>query len=171
MLAVARRRYEERLAARVTPDSHTANLVLEVYDMLADEATAPVPEVAKEADAVVSTLVMEHLPLNVYFEVASGLLKPGGLFLLTNMHPDMGAVSQAGFVDSRSGEKIRPVSYAHVIEDVVNEASRWKFDVVGQVREREARVSDVEHGGVGNRAMKWIGINIWFGMILRRQVV
>lgn len=169
MLAIAKQRCDERLGALVTADHDAAKLVFEVYDMLADETTAPVPEIANAADAVVSTLVLEHLPLSVYFKAVAGLLKPGGVFLLTNMHHDMGVRSQAGFVDPKSGEKIRPVSYAHEIEDVVKEASRWELDVVGQVREREARVSDVEHGGVGNRAMKWIGVKIWFGMVLRRR--
>lgn len=169
MLAIARRRYEERLAALVTADHHAANVVLEVYDMLADETTAPVPEPAKEVDALVSTLVLEHLPLSVFFRAVSGLLKPEGLCLLTNMHPDMGARSQAGFLDFETGEKIRPASYAHKIEDVVKEASRWELDVVGHVREREARVSDVENGSIGDRAKKWIGVKMWVGMILKRR--
>ena len=169
MLAIARQRCEAYLKTLVAANHHAANLVLDVYDILADEAPAPVPDIAKEADAVVSTLVLEHLPLDVYLRAVSELLKPGALFLLTNMHPNMGARSQAGFLDPTTGEKIRPVSYAHNIEDVVNEASRLGLDVVGQVREREARVSDVENGGVGNRVMKWIGIKMWFGMILRKR--
>lgn len=169
MLAIARRRYEERQHALATENHHAANLVLEVYDMLDNEATAPAPEITKEADAVVSTLVLEHVPLEVFFKAVSGLLKPAGLCLLTNMHPDMGAKSQAGFVDPKTGEKIRPVSYVHSIENVVDVARRWELDVVGQVKEREARANDVEYGRVGNRAMKWIGIKMWFGIVLKKR--
>ena len=169
MLAIARKRCERYREAQLTSSKQARRLVLEEYDILGGNATALVPSIAEEADAVVSTLVLEHLPLDKFFRAVSSIVKPGGLFLLTNMHPDMGVKSQAGFVDVRTGEKVRPVSYAHRIEDIAEEASRWDFDFVGQVREREARAGDVDSEGVGNRIKKWIGIKMWFGMVLKKR--
>lgn len=167
MLAIARKRCEECVGT-LGADYRSVDLVLEVYNMLDDNAAASLSDSARGADVVVSTLVLEHLPLDAFFGAVSGILRPGGLVLLTNMHPDMGARSQAGFMDPETGEKIRPVSYAHRIEDVVEEARRCTFEVVGEVREREARVSDLEDGGLGDRGEKWIGVRMWFGMVFRK---
>ena len=81
----------------------------EVFDLI--EAKSP-PEVACNSDAVVSTLVIEHIPCDAFFSHVSQILKPGGVLLLTNMHSHMGGISQAGFVDPKTGDKIRPKSYA-----------------------------------------------------------
>lgn len=167
MLAIARKRCEECVGA-LGADYRSVDLVLEVYNMLDDNAAASLSDSARGADVVVSTLVLEHLPLDAFFGAVSGILRPGGLVLLTNMHPDMGTRSQAGFIDPETGKKIRPVSYAHRIEDVVEEARRCTFEVVGEVREREARVSDLEDGGLGDRGEKWIGVRMWFGMVFRK---
>ncbi len=143
-----------------------AGLRWQVYDMLDDPEGAKVAKI--RADGVISTLVLEHVPLDAFFRAVSKMLRPGGLCLLTNMHPDMGARSQAGFKDPETGEKIRPVSYVHRIGAVVEEARRWEFEVIGEVREREARLSDVEDGVVGSRIEKWIGVKMWFGMVLKK---
>ena len=99
--------------------------------------------------------------------VAADLLKREGCLLLTNMHADMGAISQAGFLDPKSGEKVRPVSYAHRIEDVLQEATRCGFDLIKEVQ--EIAVEKEMLGRIGKRGEKWIGIRCWFGMILRKS--
>ena len=101
-----------------------SQLKLEVFDVL--RAATP-PDFATEADALVSTLVLEHIPADAFFNVARRILKPGGILLLTNMHSEMGGFSQAGFVDPKSGEKIRPTSHAHTIEEVETAASRSRI--------------------------------------------
>lgn len=168
MLALAKRRCEGLGGERLASGSHVADLKLELYDMLGDDAAERTPETARQADAVISTLVLEHVPANVFFKTVAVILKPGGLMLLTNMHAGMGSKSQAGFKDPETGQKIRPVSYAHKIEDVLREASRWGLEPVGKVHEREARMSDVKPGPVGDRLRKWIGVNMWFGMVLTK---
>lgn len=130
--------------------------------------TAP-PAAARNADAVISTLVLEHIPLEAFFSVAAALLVMGGHLLVTNMHAEMGARSQAGFVDIDSGEKVRPVSHAHSIEDVLRQAARCGFRVVGEVREGTVEGGMVER--IGKRAEKWVGVRCWFGVMLQKSVV
>ena len=96
------------------------------------------------------------------------MLKPGGLALVTNMHSDMGRMSQAGFVDPKTGEKVRPQSYAHTFGDVVEEARKQGFEVVGEVLERTVDEETSEILGV--RAKKWVGVKVWFGACFRKRV-
>lgn len=166
MLDIATSRCNQTLAS-LPKNGRVATLNFETWDML-DQAK-DVPEVAKNADAVVSTLVVEHIPLDDYFKACSRILGKGGLLLLTNMHPEMGAESQAGFTDPASGEKVRPVSYVHTIEKTVEEAKRWNFEVVWGPKEKGVREDDLEK--LGGRAKKWVGKNVWFGMILRLKKV
>ncbi|KAL8755766.1 MAG: hypothetical protein Q9184_004703 [Pyrenodesmia sp. 2 TL-2023] len=166
MLDIARARCNQTLAS-LPKDGRVATLDFESWDML-DQAKE-VPEVAKNADALVSTLVVEHIPLDVFFGACSRILRKGGLLLLTNMHPEMGAESQAGFTDPVSGEKVRPVSYVHTIQKTLEEAKRWNFEVVWGPKERGVREEDLEK--LGGRAKKWVGKKVWFGMILKLKMV
>lgn len=137
-----------------------------VFDALNPTAGDEVPT---EADAIISTLVLEHVPLKEYFTVAAGMLKIGGLFLLTNMHGEMGKISQAGFVDPLTGEKIRPVeSYAYTCAEVLEEAERCGFEILGDSGFEERMVTEGNHELFGPRAAKWIGVKVWFGGILKR---
>ena len=127
----------------------------------------------KTFSAIISTLVLEHFPAHTFFAVLSSLLRPGGLVLLTDMHADMGSRSQAGFVsqDEETGEaiKVRGTSWVHTVEETVSEAKKAGFEVVGDVRERAITEDLIEKGVVGERAKKWIGTNVWYGMILRKE--
>ncbi|KAI1342509.1 S-adenosyl-L-methionine-dependent methyltransferase [Xylariaceae sp. FL0016] len=143
-------------------------LRLETFDMLASQdAAAPSPVCVSPgtADAVLSTLVLEHIPLPTFFRHVSRMLRPGGVLLLSNMHADMGRVSQAGFVDN--GVKIRGTSYAYEIEEVVEEARRWGLEVLGEVEERGVREDMV--GELGERSTKWVGVKCWFGGLMRKK--
>ncbi|KAI0111672.1 putative methyltransferase [Daldinia grandis] len=177
MLDVARSRLQNADDAVGIPINSPARtppkLHFEVFDMLT--ASSP-PVVAQQADGVISTLVIEHIPLSTFFSQVSQILKPGGMLLLTNMHEQMGAISQAGFVDANTGEKIRPTSYTHTIADIVAEANKYGFDIErtgeGQgegIRERAVEEDMVE--GLGPRSKKWVGIMCWFGGLLRKRRV
>ncbi|KAH7026678.1 S-adenosyl-L-methionine-dependent methyltransferase [Microdochium trichocladiopsis] len=143
----------------------------------------------KGPDGIISTLVIEHIPLSTYFSCASRLLRPGGVLLLTNMHSHMGGISQAGFVDTATGEKIRPTSYAHTVEDVVKEAAKWGLEVIvdgdgdGDRREggpgagrvttttpgiTEIAVDETMVERLGLRSRKWVGVTCWFGGLFRK---
>ncbi|KAB8279475.1 S-adenosyl-L-methionine-dependent methyltransferase [Aspergillus minisclerotigenes] len=152
-------------------DPSLANRVsLEIYDLLRSPP-AP-PECSLGAAGVISTLVLEHIPVDRFFEGAAAVMKPGGYFLLTNMHSEMGSISQAGFVDTATGTKIRPTSYSHTIEDVLGAAEKAGFEVeeLGGERVRERKVNEMMVQDLGKRANKWIGVTVWFGICFRKRL-
>ncbi|KAF3932142.1 hypothetical protein ABW20_dc0107873 [Dactylellina cionopaga] len=117
-------------------------------------------------DGVISTLVIEHLDINVFFAIARAVLKPDGWLLLTNMHADMGLLSSAGFLDPSTGKKIRPVSINHPEEEILDAAERHGFSLSGEVSEDGPR--DTEHANqFGRRADKWVGVKMHIGMVLK----
>ena len=163
MLEIARSRIDKHMAQTDRVSNAVQGAQLEQYNML---DSYPIPSCAMNADALISTLVLEHVPLPTFFEKASQLLKPDGLALVTNMHSEMGAMSQAGFVDPKTGEKVRTQSFAHHLNDVITEAQKQGFEVVGEILERA--VDEEMSKVLGVRAMKWIGVTVWFGLCFRK---
>ena len=167
MLAIAKARCHQMQEAM--PEGRRAgSLSFEIWDMhsLQDEHSQ-VPRPAQHADAVFSTLVIEHIPLDIFFKACSMMLKPGGLLLVTNMHSDMGKRgSQAGFKDQMTGQTIRAVSYFHKTSEVVQKGQEQGFEVVWGPEERRVHADDL--GKLGKRGEKYVGTNVWFGMILRK---
>ncbi|KAI4197747.1 MAG: hypothetical protein LQ350_005722 [Teloschistes chrysophthalmus] len=117
------------------------------------------------AEGVISTLVMEHIPLENFFAVCHKIMAPGGILLITNMHSDMGAISQAGFVDQATGDKIQTKSYAHTLSEVEEQITAKNFEILWK---EERAVSEVDLEKIGERGRKWVGVKVWFGMILRK---
>ncbi|KAL4934115.1 class I SAM-dependent DNA methyltransferase [Aspergillus undulatus] len=146
-------------------------VTLSVYDLLsADDLSLSGSLDSVGAAGIISTLVLEHIPVNTFFEGARRLIKPGGYFLVTNMHAEMGKISQAGFVDEKTGTKIRPTSYAHRIGDVLAAAERAGFEVValdGGEKVRERKVDETMVESLGARTRKWVGVTVWFGICFR----
>jgi hypothetical protein len=160
MLDIARQRCSTITAGSTAP---TAPTEFHVFDALSG---ATPPEKACDAHGVLSTLVLEHLPIDVFFGSVKKLLaKEGGYLLVTNMHEEMGRRGQAGFVDVESGEKVRGVSFVYSIEEVVEEGRKWGFEVVGEVGERAVGEEDLEV--LGERGGKWVGCKVWFGGVFR----
>jgi SAM-dependent methyltransferase len=138
------------------------------YDAINPSVFPAVRAIEGKADVVLSTLVLEHLPLSTFFGAAKSFLKEDrGYLVLTNMHAHMGSLSQAGFVDEETGEKIRGSSYNYEIAEVLEEAKKWGFVLEGITQEREVGEEDVGEGRLlGGRGKKWIGVKVWFGMVL-----
>ena len=162
MLEIARKRCMERLDA-LPESAQVERMDFEVFDML--EGTA-LPESARNIDAIVSTLVLEHIPLPDFFSTVAKIMSIGGYLLVTNMHSEMGSRSQAGFVDPKTGEKVRPESWAHGVEEVLAQAAAYGFRVVGEVRERTIMEEDLSR--LGRRAQKWVGVRCWFGIVFEK---
>lgn len=148
---------------------------LDVFDLLnpVPDASLPTSLQGSGADGVISTLVLEHLPLKEFFENASAIMKAGAYFLVTNMHAEMGAISQAGFTDPQTGVKIRPTSYCHSIPEVLDAAKAAGFQVTDLVEGGDAgvleRAVDENLGEVlGARAKKWVGVKVWFGVCFKK---
>lgn len=122
-------------------------------------------------DALISTLVLEHFPLSSFFLALGSLLRIGGVALVTNMHPDMGSMSQAGFVwEDEEGNrvKVRGRSWVHGTQETIGAAKKHRFEVVGEVRECAVTEEMVRNGVVGKRGRKWVGVKVWYGLILRK---
>jgi cyclopropane fatty-acyl-phospholipid synthase-like methyltransferase len=164
MLDIAKSRVDAEVKVQKL-DQRVKQVEFGIYDLLCDKE---VPTSATNADAMISTLVIEHVPVDAFFTTASKMLKPGGVFLVTNMHSEMGGISQAGFMDPKTGEKIRPKSYAHRLEDVVRVAEEHGFEVTGELLERA--VDERTRELLGSRAKKWIGVTVWFGVCFRKRV-
>ncbi|TAQ84519.1 hypothetical protein B7494_g7160 [Chlorociboria aeruginascens] len=167
MLSVASSRTASFLAILSSPKP---NVFFQAFNAL----TSPIPPpLSHSADLVLSTLVLEHLPLKAFFETVKGLVKKGGLVLVTNMHAEMGRRGQAGFVDER-GQKVRGESFNYEVGEVVDEGRRKGFEIL-DVKERGLESGDVkgeggkEEGGLGLgvRGRKWIGCKVWFGVVMR----
>lgn len=150
-------------------DSSRARLAqCDCFPTVHDPSAPPLPCVPNlsPVHGVISTLVLEHVPLTDYFSTLAALTLPNGLALVTNMHHDMGAKSQAGFVNAQ-GVKVRGSSYAHTVVDTVIAAQKAEFEVVSY-KEREMTKEDVESGAVGERGWKWVGIKVWYSVLVRK---
>ena len=151
------------------PADRAASLKFRAHDVLEKNNTLSeiIPQLA---DVVISTLVVEHMPLPEFFRELDKLLAPDGILLVTNMHSDMGAKSQAGFNDPATGEKIRPVSYNHSPEEVVEAGKTAGYELVtSPVIERG--VDEEMAKRLGPRAGKWVGVKMWMGGVFRRRDV
>lgn len=152
---------------------------LSVFDLLKPEFTEtqlPASLQSPGAVGVISTLVLEHIPLDKFFESASAIMMPGAYFLVTNMHAEMGSRSQAGFTDPDTKVKIRPTSYCYSVPEVLGAAEQAGFqieDLSGTdggngVLERDVDEQLAE--ALGERAKKWIGVRVWFGVCFRKRI-
>ena len=170
MLDVAHHRCTKYLETRPTTLFEFPKIEFYEFDALNPAKFPDVKELEGKADVVLSTLVLEHLPIDIFFRSVSSLLKKrrGVYLVLTNMHAEMGRISQAGFVDEETGEKIRGDSYNYEVEEVVAEGKKWGLMLEGSVGEREVREEDIGEGRLlGPRGRKWIGVRVWFGMVMR----
>lgn len=134
------------------------------------------PSIPKESlglyAGITSTLVLEHLPLHLYFSTVASLLAPGGVAIVTNMHPEMGAGSVAGFKDE-NGVRLKGDSYLHGVGESVRAAEEAGLRALGDVGEVEVSESMFEgllkQGAVREMGRKWVGRKLWFGMVLRKE--
>lgn len=71
-------------------------------------------------DAVVSALVIEHIEdVGRLFKIIAALLKRGGKFYLSEIHPERTAQGVAAhFVDQRSGEEVQLKSFPHTEQTI-----------------------------------------------------
>lgn len=167
MLDIAKERCTSSWQSLPT-EKRAASLQFRTHDVL-DKNNTLSEFLPRAADVVISTLVVEHMPLADFFLEVNRLLAPGGVLLVTNMHSDMGTKSQAGFNDPATGEKIRPVSYNHSVEDLVEAAKAAGYELVGDsIIERG--VDEEMAKRLGPRAGKWIGVRMWMGGIFRRRL-
>lgn len=80
----------------------------------------------------------------------------------------MGRLTRAGF-KTASGEKVQGESYVYSVDDVLGEVRRQGVWEVLGVRERGVEDGDLVDGRVGERGRKWVGVNVWFGVVVRKR--
>ncbi|TVY33591.1 putative methyltransferase, partial [Lachnellula subtilissima] len=131
MLALAKSRCSS-LASTSTSTSTSASTLASSpkidfyeFDALQPSSFPEVQALEGKAGLVLSTLVLEHLPLKIFFSTIKKLLKKeGGVLVMTNMHAEMGRLSRAGFtdIDTELGNvkvKVQGDSFVYEIEEVV----------------------------------------------------
>jgi 2-polyprenyl-3-methyl-5-hydroxy-6-metoxy-1,4-benzoquinol methylase len=93
----------------------------------------PLPFPRGAFDLVVSGLVLEHLSdLPSFFGEAHRMVRPGGLAVMSALHPAMFLRgSQARFTDPTSGEIVHPGSVPHQFGDFVMAALGAEFAIEG----------------------------------------
>jgi SAM-dependent methyltransferase len=139
-----------------------------VFDALSPDHVQDIEQLRGKANIVLSTLVLEHLPMDVFFQTCASFLKPNGLLILTNMHAEMGKRSQAGFLDTEGDMKIQGESFIYEVDQVVSAGREAGFETIGQsLKERGIEEGDIQTGVVGERGRKWLGCKVWFGGIFK----
>jgi SAM-dependent methyltransferase len=113
-------------------------------------------------DAVVSALVVEHIEdLERLFRVISRLLKFGGRFFLSEIHPDRTAQGVAAhFVDQESGEEVHLRSFAHTEQGIRLAARNAGLSITAS----ESILGDQRLGKINPKWERYLGrpmIQIW----------
>lgn len=116
---------------------------------------------------IISTLALDHSPLATFFQLISTLLKSGGVAFVSNLHPDMGARSVAGYDDMRGARRIGR-NLSHGIEESLDAAKRAGLEVK-EVKEVELEERGIEEGLVVERGRKWVGMKLWMGLMVRKM--
>ena len=142
--------FSEGMLAEARRKPGAAAVRFQVHDL-----HQPLPFEASTFDRIVSGLVLEHLrDLSFVFVEAKRVLKPGGIAVVSAMHPAMflkGAFAR--FTDPDSGEKVAPGSVPYPIGDFVMAAVRGGFALEDVVE----RAPDADFAARLPRAEKYVG--------------
>ncbi|EPE35058.1 S-adenosyl-L-methionine-dependent methyltransferase [Glarea lozoyensis ATCC 20868] len=162
MLDIAKSRYSS-LITQSAP-----NVSFHVFDALAPDQGSDIDQLRGKADIVLSTLVLEHLPVDAFFTTCASFLKSSGLLIVTNMHAEMGKRSQAGFLDTDGDTKVQGESHNYETDEVIMAGRKAGFEILdGGLTERGIEESDLQTRAVGERGRKWVGCKVWFGGTFR----
>jgi malonyl-CoA O-methyltransferase len=108
----------------------------EAVTFLQHDLASPLPFPQATFDRIFCCLVAEHIAdLNSLFHEFRRLTKPGGMAIITAMHPAMGLRGvEPRFIDPQSGGRYSPQSHPHQICDYVIAAlrTRWSIDHLGE---------------------------------------
>ncbi|KAF8476091.1 hypothetical protein BDZ91DRAFT_788735 [Kalaharituber pfeilii] len=127
------------------------------------------------ADIVISTLVLEHIPLVPFFTFISWCLPDPKVrpsyFILTNMHPDMSELQGAAGFKDKDGKKIRPMDMWIVGGEEVMKVA-WEvagLKLVGDKGMTEVGVNEGDVQRLGERSRKWVGKRMLLAGVFTRE--
>lgn len=171
MLEVARTKCEAAVA-------HRQNVGIELEQVDISRLENVPARFANHFDGLISTLVLEHIPIEIFFGILAKVLKPGAYALVTNMHENMGKLSRAGY-KTASGERVKATSYIYSVPETLEAAANAGLSVIGDPKEAAVdeqmidggvvRGVKFEKGQVTERARKWVGTTIWYGLLLQKK--
>ncbi|KAH6674913.1 S-adenosyl-L-methionine-dependent methyltransferase [Halenospora varia] len=124
------------------------------FDALQPSKSPEVEKLYGKANMVLSTLVLEHLPLDVFFKTVRRLMKDGGMLVMSNFAAEMARRSRAGFLDTETDTKVQGESYIYEIGEIVEAAGKEGFEVLGEVARRGVSEEDVR-GVWGEGRTEW----------------
>ncbi|KAL4744380.1 hypothetical protein BDW72DRAFT_199653 [Aspergillus terricola var. indicus] len=134
--------------------------LLEVAEKRCNEAYASLPDNLRPSGlsfkGLISTLVLEHLPLADFFRMCSSIVVPGGYLLVTNTHEELAGIAHGSIVEPEPGAKLWSESHLHANEAVKNGGRKWGFDLV-EVQEGVPEDPDM----VGAMRGHWDGVKCW----------
>lgn len=162
MLEVAERRCNEA-SAELPENLRPGSLFFKVYNPL-EKKTGEATPVPGQAQGLIGTLVIEHLPIAEFFKMCSELVAPGGYVLATNAHEELARITHGSIVDPETGARLWSESHIHTNEAVKEEGAKWGFDLV-EIQEGIPKDPNV----VGFMRGHCDGVKCWVGFVLRRQ--
>jgi SAM-dependent methyltransferase len=134
------------------------------------------------ADMVISTLVMEHFPLNSFMFTIDHFFQGetsgsgrvdnisfGGILVLTNLHWEVGGLTVAHFTDMETGIRYQAeentARFNHQQADFNDALMFSGFFEASGIGFKERMVNDrlLQSHILGERARKYLGKNIWWG--------
>jgi malonyl-CoA O-methyltransferase len=127
------------------------------------DITRPLPFETGSFDRVFCCLVLDHIrDVNSFFAELARLRRPGGLVMISVMHPAMMLKGvQARFTDPVSGRKVSPQSYPNQISDYVRAAVRAGL----AIEHISEHAIDSELASASERAAKYLD---WPMLLLMR---
>jgi len=100
----SRQRGSDRISS-VTLPGYANSTRFELFDLL--NGLSP-PESPTNADAIISTLVLEQISIRTFFATTICIIKPGGVFLVTNMRSEIGDSAKQDLSIRRRVRKLGP---------------------------------------------------------------
>lgn len=162
MVEVAERQCNQVLAD-LPEKSRPKSLCFKVYNPLEKETGGDSP-VPGQVQGLISTLVIEHLPIAEFFKMCAEIVAPGGYVLATNAHEDLSRIAHGSIVDPETGAKLWTQRHIHTNQAVKDEGVKWGFDMV-EIQEGIPKDPNL----VGPMRGRWEGVKCWVGFVLRRQ--
>jgi SAM-dependent methyltransferase len=120
---------------------------------------------------VLSTFVVNSMPLDVYFKGIEGLLSRDGVALVTCVHPEFGGAESC--LDINENEKHKATGglrFRYTVQEVLKVAAECGLTLQGDVNEVKLSSTMVEglEESLRGDARKWVGRKVWFSVVLRR---